>query len=706
MRITVAFNLKTKNTEEQAELLLPADIARLCQALKELRHEVTPVEVSGRPNEIIEKLVNSEPDFIFNVAEGLVGDSREAFYPIIYESLNIPYTGSKAPLLLLSLNKHLTKTILRGQGINVPKGVLLTKQNKAIPEDLRYPLIVKPNAEGSSKGITQKSVVDNKEDCEKVIDEILEKYPTGIIVEEFIKGRELSVPMLEALPDKILCVVEHIFDLDAMNAKYNIYDYGSKLIENNPAVQTICPANVTEEERQKIIEMSKRIFKIMNCKDMGRLDLRLDENGDPYFIEINPLPSLLPDASVVEAAKTRGLNYKNVINLILKSAIRNYKLTHPVSVEVGMKNKVTEERPTLRENGVSIGVFRTGANNSITDVKGVKVGHLTYIKNNAEIPHTAKATFVRTGITSIIPCADNIFENPLPAGGFVLNGRGEMFGLTQVLEWERLETPILLCNTMSVGRVHDGIITYLLKKYPSIIKSKDAIIPLIGEADDSYLNDQHLRSIVASDIKYVMDNAKSGKIQQGSVGAGTGMSSFGFAGGIGTSSRILPRKYGNNTLGVLVLSNFGQMRNLTIKGAVVGEELEKIFTEEKQKKSGSIVVIIATDAPLLSSQLNRLSKRAALGLGKVGSFASTTSGEIIVAFSTNNRLRRDKIEKINHLNMKFVSDNILDILYEAAEEAVEEAVINAMFCSSGMDGCNGRQNQPIPHDEVIRFINR
>ena len=308
MRITVAFNLRTKDTEEQAELLLPADIARICQTLKELKHTVSPVEVSGKANEIIEKLLSSRPELIFNVAEGLNGDSREAFYPIIYESLDIPFTGSNGSLLLLSLNKHLTKSILSAQGINVPKGVLITKKNNFIAEDFKYPLIVKPNAEGSSKGITQRSVVENINDCQKIVEELLEKYPSGVIVEEYIIGRELSVPMLEAFPDQILGIVEHVFDLEAMNAKYNIYDFDSKFMENNPHVKPICPAKLNKNEYNHVMEMSKKIFKILDCKDIGRIDLRLSENGIPYFIEANPLPSLLLDASMNEAAKAKGLS--------------------------------------------------------------------------------------------------------------------------------------------------------------------------------------------------------------------------------------------------------------------------------------------------------------------------------------------------------------------------------------------------------------
>lgn len=709
MRITVAFNLRTKDIEEQAELLLPNDVARICKALKELKHEVRPIEVSGKVDEVIEKLLNSEPELIFNVVEGLNGDSREAFYPIIYEGLNIPFTGSKASLLLLSLNKHLTKSILNANGINVPNGVLITERNGFIPEELKYPLIVKPNAEGSSKGITQQSVVENKQDCEKRVNELLEKYPCGVIVEEFISGRELSVPMLEAYPEKILGIVEHVFDLKSMDAKYNIYDFDSKFVDNNTNVKTICPAKLNKNEYEQIMEMSKKIFKILDCKDIGRIDIRLSENGTPYFIEANPLPSLAFDASVAEAAKTKGLSYKNLIDMIIKSSIRNNKLDEiSIVKDKNAKAHQSQERPTIREEGITIGRFDTGFNNSITDVKGVKVGHYTCIESTEEVPEIAESTCIRTGITAVVPFDGNIFENPMPAGGFVLNGIGEMAGITQVLEWEWLETPILLCNTMSVGRVHDGITKYMLEKYPSIVKDRNVIIPVIGEANDAFLNDYHLRSVTASDVKYAMNDAKSGRIQQGSVGAGTGMTSFDFAGGIGTSSRVLPKEQGGYTIGALVLSNFGEMRNLTIEGMVVGKKLDKIFSQKRRRQEnvGSIIVVVATDAPMVSNQLNRISKRVALGLGRVGSHAPTTSGEIIISFSTGNQINRNKLYESKILNTKFVNDNILNLLYEAVIEAVEEAVINAMFCSSGMSGCAGNYSPAIPHNEVINILKK
>ena len=214
MRITVTYNLRTQLSEEEAELLLQEDVDRLVTAaLRQLRHQVTPVEVSGKPNEVVDRLLESEPDLIFNVAEGTIGSSREAFYPGLYEQLGIPFTGGNASLLHLNLDKHLAKTVLASRGIRVPQGILVT-QDQVVPDTLQYPLIIKPNNEGSSKGITQDSVVEDPGRRDERIGSMLEQYPAGLVVEEFIHGKELSVPILESFQGQVLDIVEHTFDLE------------------------------------------------------------------------------------------------------------------------------------------------------------------------------------------------------------------------------------------------------------------------------------------------------------------------------------------------------------------------------------------------------------------------------------------------------------------------------------------------------------
>jgi D-alanine--D-alanine ligase len=708
MRITVAYNLRTELTEEQAELLMQEDVDRIVNALRELKHKVTPVEVSGNPEKLIQKLLESDPDLIFNVAEGTVGSSREAFYPAIYEQLGIPFTGGNASLLHMNLDKNLAKSVLAQRGIPVPPGTLVTKATDKIPASLRYPLIIKPNSEGSSKGITQDSIVENLDQLRARLPKLLASYPSGLVVEEFIAGRELTVPLLECYPDRIMEIVEHTFDVEALGVKYNIYDYDMKQGgESAKAVKVICPPELTPAERKVTLDLARQVFNAMACPDFGRVDIRLNERGEAYFLELNPLPSLHPNASLMTAGRTAGLDYREVIRLIIRSAARRYniplrapKQSEIVSVQTG------SDRWRLRELGISVGRFEPGPWNAITDVKGVRVGHFTNIKDDVKTPGVVGTSCIRTGVTAILPAAGDVFHKRLVAGGFVLNGIGEMAGLTQLMEWGWLETPILLTNSMSVGRVHAGVISHMLQKYPELGTKTDVVLPVVGECDDSWLNDVAIGQNSGQDAIRAIEAAKSGLVPQGSVGAGTGMSSFDFAGGIGSSSRVLRLGEAVFTVGVLVLSNFGRMANLTVDGRVIGRDFDPLFTLPRRIQSyGSVIVVMATDAPFLSSQLNRLAKRAALGLGRAGSHAASTSGEIVVAFSTANRLPRTSDKPSRYLNLDFISDAYINDFYEAAIESTEEAVLNAIYCSNGMTGREGRISPPIPHDRTIEFLN-
>jgi len=243
MRISVAFNLRMDSSEETAELLTQEDVERISTALRELRHQVTPVEVTGQPDEVVGRLLDSAPDLIFNCAEGTIGSSREAFYPGLYEQLRIPFTGGNPSLLHMNLDKKLAKTVVAARGVRVPRGVLVTPQNRKVPADLKFPHIIKPNAERSSKGITQDSVVESRQACDRRLEELLKRYPAGLVVEEFIAGRELSIPIVEALPGKIVEIVEHTFDLDEIGGAYNIYDYDMKQGgDRSRGVGVVCPA--------------------------------------------------------------------------------------------------------------------------------------------------------------------------------------------------------------------------------------------------------------------------------------------------------------------------------------------------------------------------------------------------------------------------------------------------------------------------------
>jgi len=709
MKITVAYNLRTDDSEATAELLTTEDVNRICQAIDDLQHNVTPVEVSGKPNDVVDRLLHSEPDLIFNVAEGTIGSSREAFYPGLYEQLGIPFTGGSASLLHLNLDKHLAKTVLASRDVRVPRGVLITRPNQEIPDNLSYPLIIKPNSEGSSKGITKDSVVETLEAAKARIDSLLQVYPAGVIVEEFIAGKELSVPFLESYPGRVLGIVEHTFDLSRSGSKYNIYDYEMKQGgEAAKAVGVVCPADVNPQEEKRVLDMARHVFDIMSCPDLGRVDIRLHENGQPFFIELNPLPSLHPAASLMTAAKVKGVTFKDVIRLVIRSAARRYGLAIRAPKRVQPTDyQAAAPRPTARELGIRIGRLLPGVNNSITDVEGVRVGHVTRIEDDVQVPGFQETTVVRTGVTAILP-AGRAFAKRLVAGGFVLNGVGEMAGLTQVLEWGWLESPILMTNSHSVGRVHAGIITYMSKKYPNLGTEMDVVLPVVGEADDSFLNDVRVGTCTAQDAVRAIESAAAGPVQQGSVGAGAGMMTFDFAGGVGTASRTLSLDEGIFTVGALVLSNFGRMRNLTVEGRVVGRLLDTQYDVAGRRGAceGSVIAVIATDLPLLSSQLNRIAKRAALGLGRVGSHAASSSGEIILAFSTANRTPRPTRTSEKFIRLRCISDGHINEVYEAAIEATEEAVLNAIFCSNGMSGRQGRWAPAISHEEVIEQLSK
>jgi len=256
---------------------------------------------------------------------------------------------------------------------------------------------------------------------------------------------------------------------------------------------------------------------------------------------------------------------------------------------------------------------------------------------------------VRTGVTAILPNPSNVFEQRVVGGGFILNGAGEVSGMTQLMEWGLIETPIFLTNTLSVGAVSDAAVKWMVEKFPGIGGEHDVIIPLVGECDDSWLNDIAGRHVKEQHVNEAISTASDGPVAEGNVGGGTGMITCDFKAGIGTSSRRLPESLGGYTVGVLVMSNFGVMRQLRVGGLPVGEMLEERYGSlpRREHSYGSIIAVIATDAPLISHQLNRVAKRAALGIGRVGSSAMHGSGEIVLAFSTANMVPRET-RKISH----------------------------------------------------------
>lgn len=705
MRITLTYNERKSDDVAEGEMLTRDEIETITGAIESLGHEVTPIDAGGPADEFVDELVDSRPSLVFNVAEGTAGAGREAKYPAIFETLGLAYTGGGAALLYVDLDKRLTERILEKCGVRVPKGCFITHDEREIPEDIPFPVLIKPNYEGSSKGITEDSIAENRDEARVVIDDLLEDFPQGLNLEQFVRGREFTVPMLESFPGRFLEIVEYTFDDEG---DFNIFDYDTKHGDNG--VTTVCPPKLTPDERREILTLADRVEQVLSCPDMGRIDIRMDKHGTPYFLEVNALPRLLPDGSLAGAAKERGLEYEEIFELIIASAARRYGLsTAPRPVPAAVKDA---RRPTARELGITVGRFPVGGCNAITDVGGVKVGHVTHEDDNIPVPGTeGELTCTRTGITAICPHTETLFHNHLVAGAFVLNGIGEMAGITQAQEWGWLETPILLTNTMSVGRVHDGIIQHLVDTHPELGREIDVTIPLVGETNDAFLNDVRVYRNTPEDAMKAIATAEGGHVQQGSVGGGTGMLTFDFAGGIGTSSRQIPSNdpdADGYTVGVLVQSNFGNMRNLTVDGRVVGRELDGMFPYEGRRKHsyGSIIVVIATDAPLMTPQLNRMAKRAALGLGRAGSHAASTSGEIVMAFSTGNKVPRQAKGKSRTLNLTFVSDEHINPLYEAVIEATEESVLNAMFCSVGQTGRLGRYAPPIPSEKVLEMIRK
>lgn len=364
-------------------------------------------------------------------------------------------------------------------------------------------------------------------------------------------------------------------------------------------------------------------------------------------------------------------------------------------------------RPTAREMGVVSGVLPPGPQNDICDVPGVRVGHATIVRGEGDlVPGRGP---VRTGVTAILPHGGNLFVEKVPAGVFVLNGYGKATGLAQVAELGTLETPILLTNTLSTFRVADALVDYMIERNPDIGIRTSTVNPVVGECNDGYLNDIQGRHVTAEHVRAALEGASAGPVQQGAVGAGTGMVCFGFKGGIGSASRRVE----GYTLGALVLANFGRPGDLVLHGLPVGQWLLAGHGGESpapgqpaadDPPAGSAMVILATDAPLDARQLTRLSRRGALGLARVGASAASGSGDFVLSFSTRNRVRHDIGEgpvEVAHLPDGSL---LLDRLFLAGVEAVEEAVINALFTARTVEGRDRHVAHALPVNRVTVWL--
>ncbi|WP_447985601.1 DmpA family aminopeptidase [Nitrospira sp. Nam74] len=357
-------------------------------------------------------------------------------------------------------------------------------------------------------------------------------------------------------------------------------------------------------------------------------------------------------------------------------------------------------RTHLRELGIVIGRYQPGPFNAITDVAGVKVGHVTLMKGEGKlVPGKGP---VRTGVTVIVP-RDDVWHQKVPAGAFVLNGTGEMTGLAWVSESGFLEYPVALTNTLNVPRVADGVMTWMIKQYPGIGITDDTLTPVVAECDDSRLNDSQGRHVSEDDVVTALDTASSGPVMEGSVGAGTGMVSYGFKGGIGTSSRRLSDQEGGYTVGVLVNANHGRQEELVVNGVPVGKQYDLKSGASPQGAEGSIIVVIATDAPLDARQLRRLAKRAALGLARTGSTARHGSGDFMLAFSTGNIIPH--YPKDPTFTMTHMGDTYLNPLFTATVEATEEAILNALTMATTMVGRDDYRVEAISLSKLTTLLN-
>jgi D-aminopeptidase len=351
------------------------------------------------------------------------------------------------------------------------------------------------------------------------------------------------------------------------------------------------------------------------------------------------------------------------------------------------------DRPRARDLGLEIGIFRTGSLNAITDVPGVRVGQVTL----------NEADDVRTGVSAILPHGGNLFREKVPAAIYIGNGFGKLLGVTQVEELGQIETPILLTNTLSVWDVADGIVDYMLALPGN--ENVRSINPVVGETNDGGLNDIRGRHVKRENAVEAIRSATSGPVAEGCVGAGAGTICFGWKGGIGTSSRVLPPSLGGFSVGVLVQTNYGGV--LDIAGVPVGRELGRHSFRDQLKYpgDGSCMMVVATNAPLNSHQLKRLAKRATLALGRTGSSMSNGSGDYVIAFSTAEEVRirtdADKIQQIPRLG-----EDDLSPLFQAVVEATEESIYNSLLKATTVKGYRGQEIQALPIEKVRDLLKK
>nr|WP_245558459.1 P1 family peptidase [Fulvivirga imtechensis] len=348
----------------------------------------------------------------------------------------------------------------------------------------------------------------------------------------------------------------------------------------------------------------------------------------------------------------------------------------------------------LRDHGIEVGIFKIGKHNAITDVNGVKVGHTTLVGGDS----------IRTGVTAIVPHEGNIFQMKVPAAIYIGNGFGKLAGYSQVEELGNIETPVILTNTLSVPIASDALISYTLQTPGNEdVRSVNAIV---GETNDGWLNDIRGRHVKQEHVISAIEKASAGEVGEGNVGAGTGTICFGYKGGIGTSSRVIPKSEGGYTVGVLVQTNFGGV--LEIGGVPIAKELNNYPFKDKilNDVDGSCMIVVITDAPLDARNLKRLAKRAIMGLAKTGGIASNGSGDYVIALSVAEENFVPYTSDSPVQEGKFLKNDAMSPLFLATIEATEEAILNSLFAAETMMGRDGHTIQALPVDKVVEMMKK
>jgi len=354
-----------------------------------------------------------------------------------------------------------------------------------------------------------------------------------------------------------------------------------------------------------------------------------------------------------------------------------------------------------RQVGIRLGQLPAGRQNAITDVAGVRVGHTTLSRDPDDLGRA-----MRTGVTAMWPHAGLPWREPVYAGTAVLNGWGEMIGITALNEWGILESPIILTSSLYIGAAYEAAVRWIAKRYPDV---EDVTMPVVTECSDDYLNDTVAFPLPAEAVEQALETATDGLPAEGCVGAGTGMVCFEFKGGIGTSSRVVTVDGEAYTVGALTLTNFGSRSELRIDGVPVGREIEDLMPPETANEEGSCIAIVATGAPMLPHQLRRLALRAGLGLARCGSFAGNTSGEIFMAFSTAQTIPYDQPRSVTRVQALADGARHIDSfnpIFRGVVEAVEEAVVNSLFAATTTVGRQGRVVHALPIDRVLSLLDK